>query len=125
MDFPGGARSKEPVCQCRRQKRCRFDPWVRKVPWRRQWAPTPVFLPGTSHDRGAWWATAHRSQLDMTEATERIHTQVFSPILWVAFLHCIDSVILSTFLIFMKSNVSMFSFVLCLIQGQEDPQPFP
>ena len=75
--------------------------------------------------RGAWWATAHRSQLDMTEATERIHTQVFSPILWVAFLHCIDSVILSTFLIFMKSNVSMFSFVLCLIQGQEDPQPFP
>ena len=75
--------------------------------------------------RGAWWATAHRSQLDMTEVTEHIHTQVFSPILWGAFLHGIDSVILSTFLIFMKSNVSMFSFVLCLIQGQEDPQPFP
>ena len=26
-----------------------FDPWVRKIPWRRKWHPTPVFLPGKSH----------------------------------------------------------------------------
>ena len=26
-----------------------FDPWVRKIPWRRVWQPTPVFLPGESH----------------------------------------------------------------------------
>ena len=26
-----------------------FDPWVRKIPWRRTWQPTPVFLPGESH----------------------------------------------------------------------------
>ena len=26
-----------------------FDPWVRKIPWRRKWQPTPVFLPGESH----------------------------------------------------------------------------
>ena len=31
--FPGGASGKEPTCQCRRPKRCRFDPWVRKIPW--------------------------------------------------------------------------------------------
>ena len=24
------------------------DPWVRKIPWRREWQPTPVFLPGES-----------------------------------------------------------------------------
>ena len=30
-------------------KRCRFDPWVRKIPWRRKWQPTPVFLPEESH----------------------------------------------------------------------------
>ena len=30
-------------------KRCGFDPWVRKIPWRRKWQPTPVFLPGKSH----------------------------------------------------------------------------
>ena len=29
--------------------RCGFDPWVRKIPWRRAWQPTPVFLPGESH----------------------------------------------------------------------------
>ena len=28
--------------------RCGFDPWVRKIPWRRKWQPTPVFLPGES-----------------------------------------------------------------------------
>ena len=26
-----------------------FDPWVKKMPWRRKWQPTPVFLPGKSH----------------------------------------------------------------------------
>ena len=30
-------------------RRCRFDPWVGKIPWRRKWQPTPVFLPGKSH----------------------------------------------------------------------------
>ena len=34
---------------CRRHKRHSFDPWVRKLPWRRKWQPTPVFLPGESH----------------------------------------------------------------------------
>ena len=28
---------------------CEFDPWVGKIPWRRKWQPTPVFLPGESH----------------------------------------------------------------------------
>ena len=35
--------------QCRRLKRLGFDPWVGKIPWRRAWQPTPVFLPGESH----------------------------------------------------------------------------
>ena len=28
--------------------KCRFNPWVRKILWRRAWQPTPVFLPGES-----------------------------------------------------------------------------
>ena len=44
--FPGSTSSKEPACQCRRHKRHGFDPRVRKIPWRRAWQPTPVFLPG-------------------------------------------------------------------------------
>ena len=42
---------KEPACQCRRCKRCGFNPWVGKRPWRRAWQPTPVFLPGEFHRR--------------------------------------------------------------------------
>jgi len=40
------AGGKEYASQCRR---CRLDPWVGKIPWRRKWQPTPVFLPGKSH----------------------------------------------------------------------------
>ena len=36
----------ESTCQCQRHKRRGFDPWVRKIPWRRKWHPTPVFLSG-------------------------------------------------------------------------------
>ena len=45
----GGSVSKELACQCRRHKRCGFDPWVQKILWRRKWQPTPVFLPGKFH----------------------------------------------------------------------------
>ena len=58
LGFPGGASGKEPTCQCRGHKIHSFDPWVEKIPWRRAWQPTPVFLPGM--DRGAWQATVHR-----------------------------------------------------------------
>ena len=42
-------RGKESACQCRRCKRGGFDPCIRKIPWRRAWQPSPVFLPGKSH----------------------------------------------------------------------------
>ena len=42
-------KKKESTCQCRRRKKCRFDPWVRNIPWRRKWQPSPLFLPGKSH----------------------------------------------------------------------------
>ena len=37
---------KESACQCRRPQRCRFDPCVGKISWKRKWQPTPVFSPG-------------------------------------------------------------------------------
>jgi len=46
LGLSGGSVDKESACQCRR---CGFDPWVRKIPWRRAWQPTPVFLPGKFH----------------------------------------------------------------------------
>ena len=47
--FSGSASGKEPACQCRRHNRCRLDPWVGKISWRREWQPTAVLLPGKSH----------------------------------------------------------------------------
>ena len=44
--FPGGSADKESTWQCRRR---RSHSWVRKIPWRRKWQPTPVFLPQESH----------------------------------------------------------------------------
>ena len=41
------------LLQCRRHRRCRFDSWVRKIPWRRAWQPTPVVLTGKSHGQGS------------------------------------------------------------------------
>ena len=51
---------KESAYQCRRYKRRGLNPCVRKIPWRKKWQPTPVFLTGESwQDRGAWQAAAH------------------------------------------------------------------
>ena len=70
MGFPGGASGKEPACQCRRYKRCRFDPWVGKIPWKRKWQPTLVFLPGESHGPRslAGYSPRGRKELDTTKA---------------------------------------------------------
>ena len=56
---------KEPICQ---RRRCGFNPWVKKIPWRRKWQPTPVFLPRKSH---GWrnlvgYSPRGRNLLDMT-----------------------------------------------------------
>ena len=49
-------RGKESSCQCRRHE---FNPWVRKIPWRRKWQPTPVFLLGNPWTEKACGATLH------------------------------------------------------------------
>ena len=49
MGFLGGTSGKETACQCRRRRWHGFDPRVGKIPWRRKWQPTLVFLPGESH----------------------------------------------------------------------------
>ena len=41
-------------------KRCVFDPWVGKIPWRRAWQPTPVSLPGESLGQRSWRVTVRR-----------------------------------------------------------------
>ena len=51
--------------------RCGFDPWIRKIPWRRAWQPTLVFLPGKSHGQRSLvhYSPWDCKELDTTEAT--------------------------------------------------------
>ena len=57
--------------QRRRRRRHGFDPWVRKIPWRREWQLTPVFLPEKSHQR----LLAGYSPRDQKELGLTAHTQ--------------------------------------------------
>ena len=48
--LPSEPLGKPRIClQSRKHRRCRFNPWVGTIPWRKTWQPTPVFLPGESH----------------------------------------------------------------------------
>ena len=61
---------KELACQFRTHK---FDPWSGKIPWRRKWQSTLVFLPGK-----AWWATVHGIVTSWTQLSD--WTRTFCPI---------------------------------------------
>ena len=76
--FPGSS-SDRPV----RPKRHRFDSWVRKIPWRRAWQPTPVFSPGEFHGQRslAGYSPCGRKELNMTEGLST-HGRVFSCGVW-------------------------------------------
>ena len=60
FSFSGSASCKEPSCRGRRHKRHGSDPWVRKIPWRREWQTAPVFLAGESHGQRSLEATVRR-----------------------------------------------------------------
>ena len=49
-------------------RRCGFNPWVRKIPWKRAWQLSPVFLAGESHGQRS---LAVYRELDMSVATEQ------------------------------------------------------
>ena len=67
---------------CLQCKKPRFDPWVRKIPWRRKWQPTPVSLPGKSHGQRslAGYSPWGHKQLDTTErlTLKHMHTQIYA-----------------------------------------------
>ena len=65
MGFPGGSVVKNPPAQ----QEMWLDPWVGKIPWRRAWQPTPVFLPGESHGLGSLvgYSPLGHKELDMTK----------------------------------------------------------
>ena len=79
MGFPNGSVVKNPPVNARSCRRYMFDPWVGKIPWRRKWLPTPVFLPGESHGQRSLVGYSPCGlqscpESDMTEVTYRAST---------------------------------------------------
>ena len=56
---------KESACRCRRPW---FDPWVRRIPSRRKWQSSSVFLPGKSHGQRSLWATVLEMKVKVTQS---------------------------------------------------------
>ena len=63
--LPQGLSGKESACQRRRHE---FDPSARRIPCRRKWQPTPIFLPRESHGQRslAGYSPQGRKELDVT-----------------------------------------------------------
>ena len=72
------------------ETRNRFNPWVRKIFWRRAWGQTPVFLPEESHREEPGWPPSiglHRVGHDWSDLvhTQTTHTQRFWSLNWKHF----------------------------------------
>ena len=67
--FSVGTVIKDFACQCWRCKRLGFDFWVGKIPWRRKWQSTPVYLPGKPHEQRSLvgYSTWDGQESDVTE----------------------------------------------------------
>ena len=68
-------------------QRLGFNPWVRKIPWRRKWQPTPVFLPGQFHAQRSLVGYSAQGCRE-SGMTEHTHTHISMP-------HCVPKSILS------------------------------
>ena len=75
--IPRWLSGKESVCQYGRCKRCGFDPWFRKIPWRRKCNPLLYFCLENAIDRGAWRAIAHEIAKSLTWQSTHTHTHTY------------------------------------------------
>ena len=85
--LPKRRSGKESTCQCRRHKGHRFDPWDRKILWRRKWQHTPIFLTGKFYGQRSLmgYSPWGPKESDMTEHTRTLRTSFIN-------LQCIPEV---------------------------------
>ena len=117
--FPGGSDGKESSCQYRRHQ---FDPWVRKIPWRREWQPTPVFLPGESPGQRSLVGYSQWGHKE-SDTTEQYNSNLFTGERW----HLMDMVqpiyfpplqeekVRPTVPLLLLNTVCLFSILSCKI----------
>ena len=106
-------RGKGSACQCRRRG---FNPWAWKIPWRRKWLPTPVFLPRQSHGRRSlagfspWRCKRVKHDL-VTKQQQTIEQFLFIQQIFIAYLVCTVS-LLSIFYISMNKIYLYETYIL-------------
>ena len=80
LGFPDGTNTKESACQCRRPKRCRFDPWVMKIPWCRKWQP--MVFPVVMYRCESW--TIKKAKRQRIDAFEPSYSRRLLRVPWTA-----------------------------------------
>ena len=83
--------------QCRRPG---FNPWVRRIPWRRKLQPTPVFLPGESHVQRSMvgYSSWGHKESDSTEQPVLLSYSIISSYKIMAIISCLIQYILAAYL---------------------------
>ena len=114
MGFPGGTSGKEPACQCRRHKGCKFDPWVETIPRKRAWQPTSVFFPGESHGQRSLVGYSLGSQ-------SRTQLKRLSTLACKAYIQLNHFAVPQKLTHPCKSTIFKFSKKLCLLFWRETP----
>ena len=94
--------------RCRRYRRPGFNPWVGKIPWKRKWQPTRVFLPGKFHGQRnpAGYGLGHKGS-DTTELQTHTHTMYN--------LHLLNRVYLKYNLTSFDTGVNLWDYHIVLI----------
>ena len=77
LGFPGGASGNESTCQCRRHKRCGFDPWSSRRSGVGSGSPLQYPCLENPMERGAWQATVHRTTKSWTPLSDYRFTSHF------------------------------------------------
>ena len=70
----------------RRHRRRRFEPWIRKIPWRRKLQPTPVFLPEKSHVQRSLVGCSPWGHKESDTTEQNTQTKCLTSILWIFFI---------------------------------------
>ena len=99
----------------RRHRRCRFNPWVRRISWRRKWQPIQHSCLETPMNRGAWQAAVHgilkeldtTEQLSMHEVSDHLHRVKQPDVCDKALFHQVKDQTLF-------SNLLLFTFFIAL-----------
>ena len=130
LGLPSWLSSKESTCNGR--KRCKFNPQVRKIPWKRKWQLTPVFLPGKSHgqrDYSPWGRQRVGHNLSTKAVTKEQQQQQHELPRWFSLLFRFPqlplSFLLCFFLLHSTNHSSVYYIFICWCIYSQSISPSP